>query len=143
VNLLSRLARLARPARLALVLAAAPPLSGCVGPWAATRRLWHWNSHWEEEWGREGLFLVTFPLYVVYATGDFLLFNTVAFWSGDGWIDAPGGDHSFQATLPGSRERVVVERAGDGWTATLLDGDVAIASWPLASIPIASASAAE
>lgn len=136
MNLLSSLARRPRLARLALAVVALLPASGCVGPWAATRRLWHWNSHWEEEWAREGLFLVTFPLYVIYATGDFVLFNTVAFWDGDGWIDEPGGDRSFQAALPGSRERVVVERSGDGWTATLLDGDVEVASWPLASAAV-------
>lgn len=76
------------------------PATGCYGPFAATARLWHWNRHFEDEWTREAVFLATgvlTPVYALTTFADALLFNTVWFWSGEGWIDEPGGGHHLQA----------------------------------------------
>ncbi len=85
---------------LALGLLATAAAPACYGPFAATRRIWHWNLHWENEWAREGLFLVTgvlTPVYALTMVGDVILFNSVWFWTGESWIDEPGGDHAMQA----------------------------------------------
>jgi len=85
------------------LIAALLPASGCYGPFAATRRLWHWNRQFDGEWTREAVFLgtgVLTPCYVVVALADALWFNPIWFWSGEGWIDVPGGDHHLQSRAP-------------------------------------------
>ncbi len=97
---------LLRRAALALGLVAVAMTPGCYGPFAATRRVWHWNDHWENDWAQESLFLVTgvlTPVYAVAVVGDVLLFNSTWFWTGENWIDEPGGDHGLQASLPVDR----------------------------------------
>lgn len=96
----SLLSRAARRLALLLGLAAIGATPACYGPFAATRRVWHWNRQFEDEWTREAVFLATgvlTPVYVVCSLGDMLLFNSAWFWTGDGWIDEPGGDHHLQA----------------------------------------------
>lgn len=91
---------LARRAALLLGLLALGATPACYGPFAATRRLWHWNQQWENDWAQEGLFLVTgvvTPVYALAAVGDVLLFNATWFWTGECWIDEPCGDHTMQA----------------------------------------------
>jgi hypothetical protein len=112
----SRLRRLLAGVGIASLLL---PAAGCMGPFAATRRLWHWNRHLEGEWAREAVFVgtgVLTPVYLGCAIGDALFFNTVRFWSGESLIDLPGGDHRLQAAAPWESDPAL-----DGLVAT---GDV-------------------
>lgn len=120
-------------------LLAALPLAGCYGPFPATRRVWHWTWGFENEWGREAVFLagaVVTPVWLLATVGDAFLFNAVCFWSGESWIDEPGGDHHLQAVVPiDGREWIALERDGATWRATLHDGASEIGSWPVALLP--------
>ena len=99
--------RVARIVMAGGVLAALLPAAGCLGPFAATRRLWHWNRRFDGEWTREAVFLcpgMLPPTYLLTALADALLFNPVCFWNGEGWIDLPGGDHHLQSAPPWERD---------------------------------------
>lgn len=58
---------------------------GCYGQWALTRALHGWNGHATGNkflnslltWG-----LLIVPIYPLAALGDFVIFNTIEFWSG-------------------------------------------------------------
>jgi hypothetical protein len=59
--------------------------AGCYGQWALTSALHSWNGHATDNkfvnslltWG-----LIIVPVYELAAVGDFLIFNTIEFWSG-------------------------------------------------------------
>lgn len=85
-----------------LVLAGALSTTGCYGNFNLTQRLWHWNGHvTENKWANEGVFLVCaiLPVYWVCTIVDAIVLNSVEFWSGKNWVDAPSGDHKVTGKL--------------------------------------------
>ena len=75
----------------AFLFMAAP---GCLGPQHATGHLGKWNNSFENDWAREGIFLVCLPAYVFTYVGDVLIFNSIQWWSGTNPISRPGGKAS-------------------------------------------------
>lgn len=63
--------------------------TSCLGPGHATARLYQVNNEVENKWGREGLFLLFIPAYVVTSLGDNLIFNSIQWWTGENPIDPP------------------------------------------------------
>lgn len=71
-------------AALAGVLALGTLSSGCYGPFHLTRNLHHWNGQAvENQWGKEGLYLLLTPIYGLTIIGDSLIFNSIQFWGGE------------------------------------------------------------
>ena len=78
----------------ALLLAGVLTTTACYGPFNLTQRYWHWNGNVTgNKWANEGIFLlsVIIPVYDVCTFVDAILFNSVEFWTGKNWIDAPSG----------------------------------------------------
>ena len=71
--------------------------AGCLGPSAATGRLWKWNAELDGKWGNEGAFLLLLPVYALFSVGDMLIFNSYYWWTGDHLVDPPSADeeHTF------------------------------------------------
>jgi len=75
-----------------LLVAGLLTTTACFGPFNLTQRYWHWNGHvTENKWANEGIFLlsVIIPVYEITALCDVIIFNSVEFWSGKNWVDAP------------------------------------------------------
>ena len=69
-------------------LALALCLSGCMGHNGLTTKLLRWNlEQTENRWGRESIFVVMFPVYLVCALADMLVLNSMEFWSGENPIN--------------------------------------------------------
>jgi hypothetical protein len=89
------------------VLSAALMTTGCYGNFNLTQRYWHWNGHvTENKWANEGIFLlsVIIPVYWVTTLVDGIVLNSVEFWTGKNWVDAPAGDHKMTGKLDDKHE---------------------------------------
>jgi hypothetical protein len=80
---MTRLAPIAVVAALAASGALAS--SGCYGSWSAARAVHRWNGHITQDRYVNsvihfGLFVI--PVYPIVALGDFFIFNTVEFFTG-------------------------------------------------------------
>lgn len=76
----------------ALLLAGVLTTTACYGPFNLTQRYWHWNGHvTENKWANEGIFLLSciIPVYAVTTFVDVIVLNSVEFWTGKNWVDAP------------------------------------------------------
>jgi hypothetical protein len=88
-------------------------LQGCYGKMALTRKVYHVNGEISDKFVRS---LVTWafviaPVYAVSVLADFILFNTIEFWSGKNPIAQ--GEKSFQYTENGATYRVNARKSGD------------------------------
>jgi len=78
---------------LAAMLALGVSTSGCLGPNNAYNSILNWNAEaTDHDWVNEGIFLglVIIPVYGIALLGDYLIFNTIDYWSGSNPIDDPG-----------------------------------------------------
>ena len=69
---------------MVLVVLLATSLQGCFGKFALTRKLYTMNSQVENKYLRSGLtwVLLIVPVYHVVGLVDFVVINTIEFWSG-------------------------------------------------------------
>ena len=74
----------------AIALAVLLTFTGCIGPNHAVGHVAKWNMEFENEWAREGIFLVSLPAYAIFAVGDILIFNSIQWWSGENPISRAG-----------------------------------------------------
>ncbi|MFZ5757341.1 MAG: DUF3332 family protein [Pseudomonadota bacterium] len=68
-------------------------LSGCIGRFALTDKVYTWNKHVDQErWVNEGVFLVfiILPVYGLTLLADGVIFNSVEWWTGRNPILAAG-----------------------------------------------------
>lgn len=75
-----------------LGVAAALSFTSCIGPNNAYNGISSWNSKLSEsKWVNELAFLGLniIPVYPIVLWGDYLIFNSVEFWTGDNWIAKP------------------------------------------------------
>lgn len=73
-------------APLALALALVIGGSGCYGSYTATRKLHSWNGRATgDKFANSAIHLglIIIPVYELALIGDFLIFNTIEFWTGD------------------------------------------------------------
>lgn len=69
---------------IATVLALAGLTTGCFGKFALTRKLYTWNDSLDNKFVKTMVFYVFFivPVYEVFSFADFIVVNTIEFWSG-------------------------------------------------------------
>jgi hypothetical protein len=99
-------------ALLAMVIAMVS-LQGCYGKMALTKKVYKVNGEVSDKYLRS---LVTWifvlaPVYAVSALADFILFNTIEFWSGKNPIAA--GEKNFQYSENGETYQVNARKSGD------------------------------
>lgn len=66
---------------------------GCLGPNNAYNGIRNWNAKVsDQDWVNEVLFLgmVIVPVYGVALLGDYVIFNTIDYWTGENPIKEPG-----------------------------------------------------
>ena len=85
-------------------LAACLTTSSCIGPNNAYNSLLTWNSKLSDskfvnELAFLGLNII--PVYGLFLFGDYIVFNSVEFWTGKNWIDKPEA-YKPQETAAGS-----------------------------------------
>jgi len=88
----------------AVALAACLSTTSCIGPNNAYNSLLTWNSKLSEsKWLNELAFLGLniIPVYGLFLFGDYIIFNSVEFWTGDNWIHKP---EAFKPQHPKSGE---------------------------------------
>ena len=67
----------------ALTVVLLSSVTGCMGRNAMTRSVHDWNMETaDSRWGREGLFVLTFPVWYVTGFIDMFIVNSIEFWSG-------------------------------------------------------------
>lgn len=78
---------------LGIVLLAGAMLTGCIGRFALTDKVYTWNKQVDQErWVNEGVFLVfiILPVYGLTLLADGVIFNSVEWWTGRNPILAAG-----------------------------------------------------
>jgi uncharacterized protein DUF3332 len=88
-------------------------LQGCYGKMALTKKVYRINGEVSDKYLRS---LVTWvfvlaPVYAVSALADFVLFNTIEFWSGNNPIAA--AEKEFQYSENGQTYKVHARKSGD------------------------------
>jgi hypothetical protein len=82
--------------KLMVFVVFATSLQGCYGKFALTRKLYALNGEVSDKFLRSGLtwaFLI-FPVYEVVGLADFIVFNSIEFWSGKNMVTE--GEKTFQ-----------------------------------------------
>ena len=113
-----------------LVLAGLLSTTACYGHFNLTQRYWHWNGHvTDNKWLNELIFLGSciIPIYEISALCDVWIFNSVEFWTGKNWIDAPSGssatgkldDHHTYTLTKISDKQIRAEVFEDGRLTTM------------------------
>jgi hypothetical protein len=88
-------------------------LQGCYGKMALTRKVYQVNGEVHDKYLRSlvtWVFIIV-PVYGVSALADFILFNTIEFWSGKNPVAS--GEKNFQYTENGQRYQVNARKSGD------------------------------
>lgn len=94
-------------------LLAVSTLSGCYGNFALTRKLYHANGQVGDKFLRSGLtwVLVILPVYGIAALVDFVILNTIEFWSGTN--PALAAEKDFQFAQGDDSFRIHARKSGD------------------------------
>ena len=103
---------------MALVVLAAS-LQACYGKFALTRKLYALNGQVSDKFLRSGLtwaFLIV-PVYGVVGLADFVVFNTIEFWSGSNPVAE--GEKTFQYVDGADRYDIHARKSGDNVTYTI------------------------
>jgi hypothetical protein len=119
-------------------------LAGCYGQFALTRKIYNWNGRATANRFANSVILwalIIIPVYELATLGDFLIFNTIEFYSGsnpvalnkDGSLDTRYADHNYhlqrradgriEVTIDGKRSYRYRE-AGDNLVLEDLDGKI-------------------
>lgn len=88
-------------------------LQGCYGKMALTRKVYKINGEVENKYIRSlvsWVFIIV-PVYGVSALADFILFNTIEFWSGDNPVAS--GAKEFNYAENGQNFRIKASKTGD------------------------------
>lgn len=88
-------------------------LSGCYGKMALTRKVYQVNGEVQDKYLRSlvsWIFIIV-PVYGISALADFIVFNTIEFWSGRNPVAL--GEKNFQYSDNGTTYRVNAKKSGD------------------------------
>lgn len=74
----------------AVLLISAVSFQSCIGSFALTNKVLHWNRNVNNKFVNELVFFVfwVLPVYEVTALADLLVINSIEFWSGNNPIEA-------------------------------------------------------
>ena len=74
-----------------MTVVALSSVTGCMGRNAMTKSVHDWNLETADSaWGREGLFLLTIPVWYITNFLDLFIINSIEFWSGENPISNEG-----------------------------------------------------
>jgi hypothetical protein len=88
-------------------------LQGCYGKMALTKKVYRVNGEISDKYLRSAVtwaFIIV-PVYGVSALVDFVVFNTIEFWSGKNPVAQ--GEKDFQYTENGQRYQIHARKSGD------------------------------
>ncbi|MEE8141484.1 MAG: DUF3332 family protein [Planctomycetota bacterium] len=70
--------------RLVVVFALLVALTGCIGSFAASKKLLTWNNDiHDSKWVQEAVFVPALAGYALFGVSDVLVFNSIEFWTGN------------------------------------------------------------
>lgn len=98
-------------------LALAIPMSSCIGSFGLTKKVMTWNNHIGNKFVNELVFIAFWilPVYEVTALADFLVVNSIEFWSGSNPLTAS------TKIIPTDHGDYLVACDGKGYTVTHKD----------------------
>jgi hypothetical protein len=105
--------------KLMVLVVLATSLQGCYGKFALTRKVYALNGEVHDKFLRSGLtwvFLI-FPVYGLAGLADFVVFNTVEFWSGKNPVAE--GEKDFRYVDGTDRFEIHAHKRGDDVTYTI------------------------
>ena len=105
--------------KLVMLIVIAASLQGCYGKFALTRKVYALNGEVRDKFLRSGLtwvFLIV-PVYGVAGLVDFVVLNTVEFWSGKNPVAE--GEKNFQYVDGADRYDIHARKHGDEVTYTI------------------------
>ena len=87
-------------------------LQGCYGKMALTRKVYQVNGEVKDRYLRSlvSWVFILVPIYFVSAVADFILFNTIEFWSGNNPVAE--GEKNFQYAANGENFHVTARKSG-------------------------------
>ncbi|HBG04897.1 MAG: hypothetical protein A2075_01785 [Geobacteraceae bacterium GWC2_58_44] len=88
-------------------------LQGCYGKMSLTRKVYKLNGEVSDKYLRSFVtwVFVLAPVYTASVLADFILFNTIEFWSGKNPIAA--GEKNFQYSENGQTYKINARKSGD------------------------------
>lgn len=105
--------------KLMVLVLFATSLLGCYGKFALTRNLYTMNGEVGNKYLRSGLtwVLLILPVYAIAGLADFIVLNTVEFWSGTNPVAE--GEKTFQYVDGADRYNIHARKSGDNVTYTI------------------------
>lgn len=104
---------------LMVLVVLATSLQGCYGKFALTRKVYALNGQVSDKFLRSGLtwvFLIV-PVYGIAGLVDFVVFNTIEFWSGRNPVAE--GEKTIQYVDGADRYEIHARKSGDDITYTI------------------------
>lgn len=105
--------------KLMVLVVIATSLQGCYGKFALTRKVYNMNGEVHDKFMRSGLtwVLVILPVYGIAGLADFVILNTIEFWSGRNPVAE--GEKDFRFVDGADRYEIHALKHGDDVTYTI------------------------
>lgn len=105
--------------KLMVLVVLATSLQGCYGKFSLTRKLYSANGQVGNKFLRSGLtwVLLIVPVYEIAGLADFIVLNTIEFWSGNNPVAE--GEKTFQYVDGADRYDIHARKSGDNVTYTI------------------------
>lgn len=105
--------------KLMVLIVIATSLQGCYGKFALTRKVYSLNGEVHDKFLRSGLtwVLLIVPVYGIAGLADFVVLNTIEFWSGKNPVAE--GEKDFRYVDGAERFDIHARKQGDSVTYTI------------------------
>jgi hypothetical protein len=105
--------------KLMVLVVIATSLQGCYGKFNLTRKVYSMNGQVGDRYLRSGLtwVLLILPVYAIAGLADFVVLNTIEFWSGNNPVAE--GEKTFQYVDGADRYNIHAKKSGDNVTYTI------------------------
>lgn len=108
----------------AIAMAAAMCMQSCIGSFGLFNSLLSWNKRVSNKFVNELLFIIISPAYVIAGVADFLVLNTIEFWSGHNPVAANVG--KTQTVLGQDGRLYAVKTLKEGYEVACPDGQLVL-----------------
>ncbi len=80
--------------------------NSCIGSFGLTTKLYSWNNSIGGKWANEAVFFafLIIPVYEVTLFIDYLILNSIEFWSGSNPVSMEDGEEEIQYVKSGNKE---------------------------------------
>jgi hypothetical protein len=104
-------------------------VSSCYGKFELTRKVYTWNGSLGDKWINSiVMWVFIYTVYPIVGTVDFLVLNTLEFWTGKNPVAMKAGEHQEQTVykngetykITASQNRFDIEKAGTAGKTSLL-----------------------